>query len=128
MRTTFSRIAESPRIKKRFKIKCKSPGHQRLGLLPIRCSTFSRIAESPRIKKRFKIKCKSPGHQRLGLLPIRCSATPGFRRFCSIYRTLLRIPHSCFGSVQFAKYRVCLSPAHGFPYPILWNCRNEFLP
>jgi len=35
---TLSRIAESPRIKKRFKIKCKSPGHQRLGLLAIRCS------------------------------------------------------------------------------------------
>ena len=38
LRTTLFRIAEGPRIKKRFKIKCKSPGHQRLGLLTIRCS------------------------------------------------------------------------------------------
>lgn len=37
-RTTLCRTAESPQIKKYFKVKCKNPSHQKLGLLPKRCS------------------------------------------------------------------------------------------
>ena len=48
-------------------------------------------------------------------LAIRCSATSVFRRFCSIYKALLRLTQSCFGFVQFAKYRMCLLHAHSFP-------------